>query len=293
MRYAMSLLLDQPLLQFLLLGAILFGANHYLLTNDEDPRRILIDDARYAEIAGIFQDNQGRAPSAVEMEALMVTWAQNEVLYREARLMELDKGDEMIRQRLILKLRNVFFNRVVPEAPDQGTLEAWFEANRGRYDKPAAFDFEQFLVGNETDDTSEAEARTLAASLGRAAPGPEWSGRLRRYFRRPLDNLAGVFGSEHAEQLVQADGRWVAVASPAGWHAARITGRHAAQPARLDDMRTRVVEDYKADKVQEQLVEGMQAIARRYDIRIQLRTPPEAWDAEHIEDMRLAMERVR
>lgn len=100
----------QPLIQFLLLGALIFAIDRAVIGNEEDLRSILIDDAKYAEIAGIFQDNQDRTPNAQEMSALTIKWAQNEVLYREARMMGLDKGDEMIRQRLILKLRNVLFN---------------------------------------------------------------------------------------------------------------------------------------------------------------------------------------
>jgi hypothetical protein len=105
-------ILSQPLVQFLLLGGLLFVADRTATGREDDPRRILIDDARYAEIAGIYQDNQGEPPTEAQMEELVITWAQNEVLYREARLMGLDKGDEMIRQRLVLKLRNVLFNRV-------------------------------------------------------------------------------------------------------------------------------------------------------------------------------------
>jgi hypothetical protein len=204
--------------------------------------------------------------------------------------MGLDKGDEMIRQRLILKLRNVFFSKVVPEAPTEEQLKSWFEQHRARYDMPARYDFEQFLVGDaEGPDVAE----DLARQLGGDEPGDVWQDKLRRYTQRPLSNLEMVFGEEHASLLVSSsDDRWLPVRSPAGWHLARITGSDPAEPADLVAIRSRVLEDYKADAVQQQLVKGMQAVAQSYDIRIDLSTPPEQWDEQRIEDIRLAMEEL-
>jgi len=152
--------LSQPLIQFLFLGAVIFAVDRGVNAGKEDPRSILIDDAKYAAIAGIFQDNQGRAPSEQEMAALTIQWAQNEVLYREGRLMGLGEGDEMIRQRLILKLRNVLFNRVVTEAPTEEVLRAWFEDNRAKYDRPETFDIEQFQVGDSNAKEEAFESPT-------------------------------------------------------------------------------------------------------------------------------------
>ncbi|MEL7450013.1 MAG: peptidylprolyl isomerase [Pseudomonadota bacterium] len=283
--------LNQPLLHFLVLGALLFAADFFLSSNADDPRSIVIDDAKYAEIAGIFSDNQGRAPTEEEMADLTIKWAQNEVLYREAQLMELDKGDEMIRQRLILKLRNVLFNKVVMDTPTEEKLVEWFEANRVRYDKPAKYDFEQFKVA---DADGEAIAVDLAAELGEAPPTGEWENRLRRYAGRPAMNLQGAFGEDDAAALIgREDNAWQPVTSPAGWHLARVTARYPGVPADMATVRTRVVEDYKAAATQQELAQSLGAIAQRYDIRLELTAPPEEWDEERLEQLRVAMETDR
>lgn len=280
-------LLKQPLVQFLLLGSLIFALDFYVAGRQDDPRRILINDARYAEIAGIYRDNQGRDPTEQEMSDLVVTWAQNEVLYREARLMGLDKGDEMIRQRLVLKLRNVLFNQLTAPDADRETLLAWFEENRDRYDRPATYDFAQFKVGGlEAADT----AAELAASIGDGAPGATWQNRVREYEKRPEANLAFVFGEQAAAQLVaDTSGRWHAVSSPAGWHLARVTARYAGEPADFEAIRTRVGEDYKSQHSKVQLAEALHGIASRYDVRVELSAPPQDWDAARIEEARLAM----
>lgn len=281
-------LLRQPLVQFLVIGTLVFAVDWYVNGRADDPRQIIIDDARYAEIAGIFLDNQGREPSDEEMNDLVVTWAQNEVLYREARLMGLDAGDEMIRQRLILKLRNVLFNRLVAKAPDEAGLRAWFEDNRARYDTPETFDFEQFKVGGAE---AGMQAESLAADLGTNPPGEAWRDAVRQYARRPASNLEVVFGEADTARLTAAPiGEWVAVSSPAGWHLARVTQRFDGRLADFEAIRSQVGEDWKAQAQERQLARVLRDIADDYDIRIELSAPPEDWDGSRFEQARLAIE---
>jgi hypothetical protein len=281
-------LLKQPLIQFLLLGAVIFAADLLMIGREVDPRRILIDDAKYAEIAGIYQDNQGRAPSEQEMMDLTIQWAQNEVLYREARLMRLDQGDEMIRQRLILKLRNILFNQVVLPSPSEDELRAWFEDQRERYDQPATFDFEQFRVGGPAD---QPKAQALAAELEETEPSEPWQSKQRRYRKRPVSNLVTLFGQEDAQRLIQrTDLQWVPVSSTSGWHLSRITNRYPGQRVTFEQVRSRVGEDRKSQANQLELGRALRAIAQRYDIRVELTTPPAGWSAERIEEARLVMQ---
>ncbi|NJN45618.1 MAG: hypothetical protein HC808_03015 [Candidatus Competibacteraceae bacterium] len=282
-------LLKQPLIQFLLLGTVIFVMDRVVIGSQEDPRRIQIDDSKYAEIAGIYKDNQGRAPSEQEMADLTVKWAQNEVLYREARLMGLDKGDEMIRQRLILKLRNVLFNRVVIGPPTEQKLLAWFEKNRAAYDRPDAYDFEQFKVGGPE---ASAQASELAAALAANPTSTEWQSKTRRYQKRPAENLEFLFGKTDAAALINSpENQWTPVRSAAGWHfgSNQLRGIRA-KPAIFDTIRSQVGEDWKAQAMQAELAEALRGIAARYDIRIELNTPPEGWDLQQIEAVRLAME---
>ncbi|MEM8548844.1 MAG: peptidylprolyl isomerase, partial [Pseudomonadota bacterium] len=251
-----------PLVHFLFLGAAVFAAERVLLEREDDPRVILIDDARYAEIAGIFQDNQGRAPSEAAMADLTVKWAQNEVLYREAQLMGLDKGDEMIRQRLILKLRNVLFNRVDDATATRSELEDWFAQNRSRYEQPETVDIEQFQVSSGDDPAS---ANALAAELGTGAVPADYDDALRRYARRSIASLTQVFNPVTIQALAAlAPGQWAPIQSAQGWHLARITARHEGRTVTLDEVERQVLADWQQDAEQAQLTEALAAIAQDY-----------------------------
>lgn len=278
----MQTVLRQPLIQFLLIGTAVVLLDAVFIPRDDDPRRIVIDDATYAEIAGIFRDNRGRAPTEEEMEELTRVWAQNEVLYREALLLELDEGDEMIRSRMVLKLRDALFRRVAVKKPDESGLRDWFERHREQFDKPPTVDFEQFVVGDRDAEREAFEA--LAANLnGHPAPD-QYAARVREYTRRPEMSLAAVFGDEDAAKLLAAaDGAWVVVDSQTKLHLARITERHPGEPVEFEDVRTRVGELYASVEREQQMQNMLREIGKKYDIAIKLADTPASLVVSDIE----------
>ncbi len=260
-------LLREPLVQFLCLGVLIFAVDRYVLVTSDDPRRILIDDRRYAELVDIFEEGQSRLPTEEEIQELMVKWAQNEVLYREARSMGLDLGDEMIRQRLILKIRDILFNNLIIELPEDDELRAWFEDNRIAYDRPELLDFEQFLLG----DADQARAGRLAAELGSSSRPEEFVDSFRAYGRRPRANLESVFGESGAERLATAaESAWVPVQSDYGTHLARITARYPGEPAVYEVVRAQVAQDWKDAQRKRELSMALSAIVDQYDISYSL-----------------------
>lgn len=261
-------LVRQPLIQFLLLGGLLFALDHYLVLNEDDPRHILIDDNQLAQLIDIFKDGQGRQPSPVEVSNLVRKWSQNEILYREAVNMGLDKGDDMVRNRLILKIRNVLFGNVLPEEPTEADLRDWLEQNRVRFDTPERFDFEQFALEAHGDETS---ARALAVSLGSDAPPVEVARKLRRYEARPGNNVTAMFGEDALAAMTSAPvGQWTPVQSDRYWHVARITKTLPPESADFETLRNLLAREWKKFSYDMQLADQTSAIASRYSITVDL-----------------------
>lgn len=276
-RQAPVRLVREPILHFLAIGALLFALDHYVLSNADDPRSIVIDAARREELRAIFEDGQGREPSPEELQRMILEWSQNEVLYREAKIMGLDQGDDMIRQRLILKLRNILFGNIVIPAPADGELKAWFEEHKADYDLPAAYDFEQFQVVELRDvapDSEQAikaavEAKALVEALGTGEPSEAQGEMVRLYRNRPMENLVSLFGQAQAETIANsAEGQWTAARSPRGWHAVRIVERRAARSAEFKTVRSRVVRAWQEDARKQSLADSLKEIVERFDIRV-------------------------
>jgi hypothetical protein len=131
--------LCEPLLHFVVLGALLFSVDHVLASRADDPRAIVVDSAVDAQARRIFRDARGREPSPEELKALRQAWLDNEVLYREGLARQLDKGDPAIRDRVIFKALNVVETGLKLPPFDDALLRDWFETHRAKYDEPARY----------------------------------------------------------------------------------------------------------------------------------------------------------
>ena len=256
-------LFKEPLIHFLLLGVAVFAVDRYVFENSDNPRRIEIDDARLVELVEGFREDTGRLPSADEFEKLLVSWTQNEVMYREALSMGLDKGDAMIRSRMVLKLRDVLFNNVIIEPPPDAELATWFEENRKNYDRPDIIDFEQFVI----DAFERSETEKIVAMANQDELPETYADAIRRYEMRIDQNLYGVFDDSDARTLIeQPINTWTAVKSDSGWHVARITQRLAGEQATFAKVRAAVVTDWQKQRREQELATALSEIVADYDI---------------------------
>lgn len=257
-------------MQFIVLGALLFGLDHLLLVNRDDPRNLMIDDRQIEEFIDIFEDGQGRPPSGREINNMVIAWAQNEILYREARSMGLDRGDDMIRNRLLLKIRNVMFNNVVIDQPGEEELQQFFDFNKVTYRTPARFDLEMIVLPEEFD---LADARQLHEQSGHAEASNTWPGTRFRYQNRDEPNLVSLFGQQDAANLMSVasdDKRWSLISNPQGHHLVRITGRHEAVAPSFSSVRSRVIQDWERYAGDSQIADQTYSIARQYRVHLDL-----------------------
>lgn len=258
---------NEPLLHFLIFGTLIFCLDVILNVDRKDPKNIIVDDARVNELMQIFQEGQGREPTTEEVERMMVQWTQNEIFYREGLSMGLDAGDEMIRSRLILKMRNVLFNNTLVEPPNENELQEYFELNRGAYDTPERFDFEQVFLMGVRDDKSAKNAKSLNEEIIKEKYGSS----LRTYARRPRSNISALFGTAQTQTLVSTPlNQWVSIKSDMGWHLARITQRYPKEPAILEEARAAVTRDWQKLSNDYQLAQATQKLAKKYQLHLEL-----------------------
>ena len=67
----------EPLLHFLLLGALLFALDHFINGRANDPHRIVVDAAVDNQAVQVFKAARGRAPNEDELYALRRVWLDN------------------------------------------------------------------------------------------------------------------------------------------------------------------------------------------------------------------------
>ena len=263
---AVSAWLREPLLHFVVLGALLFAIDHFFFVRSDDPHTIVIDAAADDEARQVFRAARGHEPDANEMAALRGVWLNSEVLYREGLAMQVDRGDKAIRDRVIFKALNVVDANVTLPPPDAETLRRWFDSHRATYDEPARFDFQEAALSG---DTSESAVRAFVASLNAGTPGDAKAG-LRVFKARPYPNIEQSFGAAFAKALETTPTNvWVALQTRDGWRAIRLDAITAPKPADFDVVRNTVRLDWADATAAAQRTAAVNALTNKYTVRIE------------------------
>lgn len=266
----MTRLLREPLLHFFLLGLAVFGL--FALVDDTPPpaaeQSIIVtaDDTR--RLASEFEATWRRPPGAKELDNLIEQFVREEVYVREATALGLDQGDAVVRQRLRLKME--FLTEAGAQAidPDDATLEAHLAENADQFARAPLVAFEQILL----DDSAEGAAiEEILESLNRGSD-PREAARPSllppRIPASPPRVIDGSFGTGFFEVLSALPvGEWAGpVDSAFGRHLVLVTEQDAGRLPELDEIRERVLQDYRAAFAADLREERYEAMRARYQV---------------------------
>ena len=257
--------LREPLLHFIVLGALLFGVDHFIAGQSDDPHTIVLDAAIDNEAKQVFAASRGRPPNEEELRALRQVWLDNEVLYREGLALELDRGDKAIRERVIFKALSVVDAGTKRPPYDEQVLRGWFEKNRAKYDEPARYDFQEaVLAGNP----AESAVRAFAASLNAGTPGDQQAG-LRVFKDRPRANLEQSYGADFVKALETAPpGEWSVVSARGRFRIVRLETIAPPTPAAYEHLRNVIRQDWTDATLAEQRSAAVRALATKYTVQL-------------------------
>lgn len=256
-------LLREPLLHFLMIGAVLFALDHAVASKEDDPSVIRLGPVIEAELKTVFRNARGQDPNADELQALRQRWLDNEVLYREGLALRLDQGDDAIRERVIFKALNVVQSNLALPKIDDAALREWFERHRANYDEPPRVDFlEAVMEGKPAPEEVAAFAKAL-----NMREAPQIKSGLRVFKGRPEATVVQSFGADFSAALQQLPvGEWHALPSKEGARAVRVEGRTAGRAADFESLRTQVLQDWKDRTMQELRTGGVRELAKKYTV---------------------------
>jgi hypothetical protein len=125
-------LLREPLLHFLVAGSLLFGIaegiEHY-----RSQYRITVSAEDRTRIAETYRQQYGSVPGDQELDTLLRNFVKEEILYREAVALGLDRGDEIVRRRLAQKITFLQQDLGLLETPTEDELRNYYAAHRDLY----------------------------------------------------------------------------------------------------------------------------------------------------------------
>jgi hypothetical protein len=279
----------EPLVHFLILGAALF----WLAGALGDPARgradrIVFTAGDVEQLAAGFERTWQRPPTQAELEGLLEDRIREEVFYREALALGLDRDDTIVRRRMRQKMEFLSEDLVVVE-PDDADLESWLAANREAFRQEPRAAFRQvYLSRDRRGERVQADAEALLASLrdegadpdpktlGDPLPLPAESDAL------SASEVARLFGESFAASLFElAPGRWEGpVESAYGLHLVFVGERVAGRDPALDEVREAVAREWLADQRRRAREDSYLALRERYEVEVDLPGPVAAPAAE-------------
>jgi hypothetical protein len=281
----MRRLLKEPLVHFVALALAIFAI--YGLLNRGGaaaPDQIVVTAPRIAQMATIFAKTWQRPPTADELKGLIDDYVKEEIYYREALTLGLDKDDAVIRRRLRLKMEFLSDAAVDALTPTDAELEAYLKAHPSDYAFEPMLAFQQVFFNAESrgDKTQQDAAATLEALRTRPDVG---SATLGDASLLPADlpltaktAIAQTFGPEFADALAKAEvGRWTGpIRSSYGLHLVRISERKAERTPALSEVRDAVARDW-AEAGRKDLEDRRLAdLLKRYRVTIESPAAPGA-----------------
>lgn len=261
--------LGNPRLHFVVLGLLVFAADGLLRGQGEAPTLSVSPDGR--EIIRVPE----RLPSPGGGSGDRERWAEQEVLYREALRLGFDRDDTIVRRRLVQKMQHMLEMTATSEPYARADIAAYFEAHRGAYRQPRAYDFAHVFIDPARRDDPEAAARQLRRRLNAAdVPagaageyGDAFAGRS-RFVGAESAWIRAELGEGFYSALERAArARWIGpVTSKYGEHLVHVTAFQPARVPSLDAVWEAVVRDFEHERREHAKQRLLEAMKARYRI---------------------------
>lgn len=271
----MKQLLHEPLVHFLAIGSLLFVAYGLKpIPPAQQAKQILVLQTDIERLSAHFARTWMRPPTAAELDGLVEAHVRDEVYYREALALGLDRDDPMVRQRMRQKLGFLLEDLSDAGEPSVVELTHFLTENPERFTEPARISFQQVYLSPDRHVDLDAATTALAEALeaGVAVAGLGDQTMLGQVFASATpQEIARLFGAAFAERVVALEpGAWHGpVDSGFGRHFVRITDRQAEYLPTLDAVRDRVAAEWRAQRERERKEAAYQRLREGYEVIIE------------------------
>lgn len=267
--------LRDPVVRFLIVGALIFAVHRAMGGTENEP--IVVSSRLVEGLEEQHRQRFGREPSPSEAQRLVDEFVREEAMVREATNLALDRGDPIVRRRLVQKMEMILRGNLDIERPDDAACRAWIAehpqevalderislrhafASRDRRGNTARDDAAGFLAGITT---AEDPAAALAGLGDAFALGPSIE-------RRTLTDLGRQLGDGFRDSLREcAIGRPCGpIESTFGFHAVVVTRKEPAGALSFAQARPIAERAILRDREDAALGRAIEEVVARHGVR--------------------------
>jgi hypothetical protein len=271
----MKRLLKEPLLHFLVLGALLFAVysrlNRSLPNNKSAAGTVRITSNEIVWLKETWSRQWQREPTRDELRGMVTDFLKEELLAREARALGLDQNDTIVRRRLAQKLEFLVQDTSRFAEPTEEDLRRFYDANPERFQTDARISFTQVFFSREKRAAAATEAKAALTDLAGGANPADFGDRLlvdSEIVDADMQSVAGQFGREFADAVFALKpGGWSGpIESGYGLHLVRVSDVKPANRREFSEVKTQVLERWREQRQREDNEKYFASLLKKYDV---------------------------
>jgi hypothetical protein len=275
----MKAFIKEPLVHFLLIGAVLF----LIFKVYDDPAgsqssQIIITDGQIEFLKANYARTRQRTPSKEEEQGLIDNYLREEILYREALALGFDKDDSVVRNRLRQKMDLMSDELAGIAVPTDAQLQQFLKNNSEKFRTEPQIAFRHIFIdiahrGIAAEDEAERILsllsdegdRTNPETLGDRLMQPQSFGLTR------VSEIAKLFGKPFILELTKlTPGQWTGpIQSGYGLHLILVSDYVADSLPQLDEIRGTVEWEWSAANKKELKENIYNELRKKYTVEFE------------------------
>jgi len=195
-----------------------------------------------------YEATAGNPPKSDELARLEERWIRDELMLKRAKTLGLDKGDPIIRRRLLHKMREL---ASLGEPPTRVELTEYYEANAAKYTRSERVDVD-VVIPHDEDDVDALLARLQAGVDPGDVGRPSSFGVRQRGLT--VKTLTGRLAIREAERVLSQElGVWAVYSTGTGNILLRVAQRHGSSIRPFNEVQGIILDTLDSQRRRERL----------------------------------------
>ena len=256
--------MTKKLAVFLCVGLAILLLDILLDSKNQDKTIVLYDDEINALIE-TWKAQVGRPPNDQDLQGIINQLIEEEILYREALKLNLDKDDIIIKRRLAQKI-GFLKQEEKSNPPTEIELREYFDSRESEYFMEARYTFTHLYFSKDKEGSNRAQAAIDILANKNEAPDSD-PFLIGKNF---INKTAKDFGLGFSQNLITAEiNIWLGpFKSIYGSHLVKVSRVTQAQSPNYEEVKREVLMDYLLDQKQEGMKSFINELKKNYEVQI-------------------------
>mgnify|MGYP001157107541 FL=1 len=260
--------MTKKLLSFLCIGLAILLIDIWFDSTNNYNTIVLHDD----EIDGLIKTwtaQVGRPPTDQDLKGIINQLLEEEILYREALKLNLDKDDIIIKRRLAQKI-GFLKQEEQNQLPTESELKTYFESKESNYYMEKRFSFTHLYYSKDKNGSERAAQALQVINQQTDIPDSDPFLVGKNFINKTLKEIDRDFGKGFSSNFFQGvKGSWLGpFNSIYGTHLIKISNIVEAKKPNYKEVKKAVLMDYFLDMKQQEMKNYIESLKEEYQVQI-------------------------